>query len=223
MFRLNIEFLGHSCFLIQADSHIVLTDPFLTGNPSAATKPEDVRPTHILVSHAHDDHMGDAKAIAKANGAAVYSTFDICQSFQEEGIAIEGGNIGGKLPADFGSVKLVPAIHSSGLPGGIACGFVIEIAGKKIYFAGDTALFVDMALLAGENIDIAMLPIGDYFTMGPGDAAEAVKLIKPQHVIPMHYNTFPPIAQDPQKFKKLVESKSDARVTVLQPGDEASF
>ncbi|NLG85674.1 MAG: metal-dependent hydrolase [Firmicutes bacterium] len=220
---MNIEFLGQSCFLIKAGPHSLLTDPFLTGNPLAAKKPEEVHPTHILVSHAHNDHLGDTKAIAKANGAKVYSTFDICQSLQAEGISFEGGNIGGKIPADFGSVKLVPAIHSSGVPGGIACGFVINIAGKNIYFAGDTALFGDMALLAKENIDIALLPIGDYFTMGPEDAAEAVRLIKPKHVIPMHYNTFPPITQDPQQFKKLVESKTDAKVTILDPGDGASF
>lgn len=223
MLRLNIEFLGHACFLIEAGPHTVLTDPFLTGNPNAAKKAKDVRPTHILVSHAHGDHLGDAKAIAKASGATVYSTFDLCQSLEKQGIATVGGNIGGKLPADFGSVKLVPAIHSSGFPGGIACGFVVEIAGKKIYFAGDTALFGDMAFLAKENIDVALLPIGDYFTMGPEDAVHAVGLIKPKHVIPMHYNTFPPIAQDPNEFKKLVESATDAKVTVLEPGNRASF
>lgn len=223
MFRLNIEFLGQSCFLIKVGPHSVLTDPFLTGNPLATKKPEEVHPTHILVSHAHDDHIGDTEAIAKASGAKVYSTFDISQSLQTEGISSEGGNIGGKIPTDFGSVKLVQAIHSSGVSGGIACGFVIDIAGKKIYFAGDTALYSDMAFLAKENIDIALLPIGDYFTMGPEDATEAVRLIRPKHVIPMHYNTFPPIAQDPQQFKKLVESKTDAKVTVLEPGDEASF
>jgi L-ascorbate metabolism protein UlaG (beta-lactamase superfamily) len=223
VFILNIEFLGQACFLIQAGPHTVLTDPFLTGNPLATKKPEDVHPTHILVSHAHDDHMGDTKAIAKASGAKVYSTFDISKMLQAEGITSEGGNIGGRLETDFGSIKLVQAIHSSGVPGGIACGFVIEIADKKIYFAGDTALFGDMAFLADENIDVALLPIGDYFTMGPEDAARAVRLIEPEHVIPMHYNTFPPIAQDPQQFKKLVESQSQTKVIILNPGDAADF
>jgi len=209
-------------FLLK-QAHILCShDPFLTGNPKAAKKAKDVRPTHILVSHAHGDHLGDAKAIAKASGATVYSTFDLCQSLEKQGIATVGGNIGGKLPADFGSVKLVPAIHSSGLPGGIACGFVVEIAGKKDLLCRVTQLCsAILAFLAKENIDVALLPIGDYFTMGPEDSVHAVGLIKPKHVIPMHYNTFPPIAQDPNEFKKLVESATDAKVTVLEPGNRA--
>mgnify|MGYP003764094495 CR=1 FL=1 len=186
----------------------------------AARRAEDVRPTHILVSHAHDDHLGDTVGIAKASGATVYSTFDLNSVMEQEGINFSGGNIGGTLPADFGPLKLVQAIHSSGLAGGIACGFVIETDGRKIYHAGDTALYGDMAFLARENIDLALLPIGDYFTMGPEDAVEAVKLIKPKQVIPMHYNTFPPIAQDPNEFKRLAESETEAKVVILEPGNQ---
>lgn len=220
---MKIEFLGHACFLIEAGSYVILIDPFLTGNPKAAKKATAVQPTHILVSHAHNDHVGDTVKIAKASGAKVYSTFDLCQSLAEKGVNCVGGNIGGTLAADFGTVKLVKAIHSSGIAGGIACGFVIEIGGKKIYHAGDTALFGDMAFLARENIEVALLPIGDHFTMGLADATEAVKLIEPKHVIPMHYNTFPPIVQDPNEFKRLVENETEAKVTVLEPGEGASF
>lgn len=220
---MKVEFLGHAAFLITEGEYSLLFDPFLTGNPLAAKKPEDVKPTHIFVSHGHSDHLGDAVAIAQASGAKVYTTFDMGEIFSKEGVEIESGNIGGKQHTDFGSVKLVNAIHSSGISGGSACGFVVDISGKKIYYAGDTALTMDMSLLQGENIDLALLPIGDVFTMGIEDAAKAVELIQPDKVIPMHYDTFPPIKTDPKEFKKLVESKTKAKVIILKPGEVAEL
>lgn len=216
---MKIEFLGHAAFIITEGDYTLLFDPFLTGNPLAKKKPEDVKPTHIFVSHGHSDHLGDAVSIAKASGARVYTTFDLTEVFGEEGIEIQPGNIGGRQPAEFGSVKLFNAIHSSGIPGGIACGFVVEFLDRKIYFAGDTALFSDMSLLRFEEIDLALLPIGDVFTMGVEDAVRAVELIKPDNVIPMHYDTFPPIKTDPQEFKNLVEKHTQSKVTIIKPGE----
>jgi len=214
---MKIEFLGHAAFLITEGEYALLFDPFLTGNPLVTKQPEDIKPTHIFVSHGHSDHLGDAVTIAKAAGAKVYTTFDLAEVFAKEGVEIEPGNIGGKQPTEFGSVKLFNAVHSSGIPGGIACGFVIDFLGKKIYFAGDTALFSDMGLLQFEEIDLAFLPIGDVFTMGIEDAARAVKLIKPDNVIPMHYDTFPPIKTDPEKYRELVEKDTSAKVIIIKP------
>lgn len=215
---MQIEYLGHSCFIISSGEYSLLFDPHLSGNPKASKKPEEVKPTHILVSHAHDDHMGDTITIAKTSKAKVFSTFEITQALEKEGIEIVPGNIGGKCLTEFGNIKFIPAIHSSGIAGGIACGFIVEFEGKKIYHAGDTALFQDMKLLEKDNIDVALLPIGDVFTMGIDDAVKAVKLISPKIAIPMHYNTFEAIEVDPTKFKNLVQATTKTDVIILSPG-----
>ncbi len=215
---MNITFLGHSSFLIESKEHTLLVDPFLSGNPGSAKKPEDVSPTHILVSHGHDDHIGDSVTIAKACQSTVFCTVETAGLFGD-GVALEVGQPGGKVATDFGSVKFTSAVHGSGVPGGLCCGFVITMDDQKIYFAGDTGLTMDMALLEEEHIDVALLPIGDRFTMGPEDALRAVKLIKPKQVVPMHYNTMPLIAQDPLAFKAAVEAQTDAKVVVLAPGE----
>lgn len=214
---MNIEYLEHSCFLIKFNDTVLLFDPFLSDNPSAMTKPEEVNLTHIFVSYAHDDHLGDTIKIAKKSKAKVYTTFEIAEMLEEKQIKTISGNLGGKHSTEFGSVKFINAIHSSGIAGGIACGFIVEIEGKRIYFAGDTALFSDMKLLRDEKISLALLPIGDVFTMGIEDAAKAVKLIQPEVTIPMHYNTFPAIERDPQEFKKIVETKTTTKVVLLSP------
>lgn len=213
-----IEYLGHSCFLISSGDVRLLFDPFLTGNPKATKKPEDVNPTHILVSHAHNDHLGDTIEIAKKSGAKVYSTFEIAENLANKQIDSIAGNIGGRICTEFGSVKFFEAIHTSGICKGSACSFIVTIENKNIYFAGDTALFLDMKLLSDEDIDIAFLPIGDVFTMGIEDAVKAVSFIQPKIVIPMHYNTFPAIEKDPKKFKKQVEAKTKTDVVILSPG-----
>lgn len=198
---MKITYYGHSCFLFDDGSFRVLTDPYLSGNPLSTVKADDVSTDFILVSHAHGDHLGDTVDIVGFTGAAVISTVELCgQLLQPAGIECIAGNIGGRLKTPFGSVKYVNAVHGSGLPGGLACGFIVEMGGKKIYFAGDTALCADMALLKNEGIDVALLPIGDYYTMGPEDAKRAAEMICPALTIPMHYNTFPVIRQDAEKF-----------------------
>jgi len=216
---LTVRYLGHSCFMIQSKEYTLLTDPFLSGNPNAAVSPDEVNATHILVTHAHGDHLGDAAAIAARCGSTVFCTLEMASLFTPD-TKLEVGQPGGFIRMDFGGVKFIPAIHGSGVPGGLACGFLITIEEKKIYFAGDTALFSDMALLADENIDLALLPIGDRFTMGPADAVKAAALIKPQAVIPMHYNTMPQIIQDPEKFGQELESATSAKAVILAPGEQ---
>lgn len=217
---MKIKFLGHACFLLDDGAHKVLTDPFLTGNGLAAAKAEEVETDFIFVTHGHSDHTGDAAAIAKRTGAPVCCTVDLADAvFGPAGLSVMVGNIGGSIPTAFGSAKMISAIHGSGVPGGLACGFLFDMGGKRIYHAGDTALTMDMSLLAKENIDVALLPIGDLFTMGPKDALRAVEMIKPKLVIPMHYNTFPPITQDAAAFAEQVE-KLGVKARALKPGEE---
>lgn len=216
---LKLYYLGHSCFVIKSKEYTLIMDPFLNGNPAAKVSPDEINASHIFVSHGHDDHMGDALSIAKRCGSVVYTTVEQASLFTDD-VKVDAGQHGGFIRTDFGGVKFLPAIHGNTVPGAPACGFLINIDGKKIYFAGDTGLTMDMALLEEEKVDVALLPIGDRFTMGPEDAARAVKLIKPKYVVPMHYNTMPLIQQDPNKFKDLVESSSDTKVIVLGIGEK---
>lgn len=220
---MKINFIGHACFLIEDSGYSLLIDPFIKGNPTASVKPEDLKPTHILVSHAHGDHLGDAVEIAKNTKAKIYTTNELGGQLSEEGVETVAGHIGGKAKTEFGSIKYFQAFHGSGIAGGFACGFIIDIGGKKIYHAGDTGLTKDMELLKREDIYLAMLPIGDFYTMGPEDALEAVKMINPKHVIPMHYNTFPPIEQDPEAFVKSVMEETPAKAIVLKPGESVEL
>lgn len=215
-------YLGHSCFLLDNGKYKVLTDPFLTGNPLAAMKAEDVKCDFILVSHAHGDHLGDAAQIAKRTGATVVAIPEVLGVIEEQIGTVTSCpmNIGGTANLPFGKVKMVMAVHSSGVAGGIACGFVISIGGKVIYFAGDTSLFCDMKQIGQtEPIDYAALPIGDNYTMGISDAAIAAKWLEAKNVIPIHYNTWPVIAQDAEEYKKLVEKDSKAKVQIVKSGE----
>lgn len=214
---MKITFLGHACFDFFDGKYHVLTDPFLTGNALAAASADAVPADFILVTHAHGDHIGDAVAIAKRTGATVYAVAELAGTLAEQGVKAVTGNIGGWTATPFGSLKYLQAIHGSGIPGGLACGYLFEIGGKKIYHAGDTAFYTDMALLAEEKLDAALLPIGDFYTMGPKDAARAAGLIAAKVTIPMHYNTFPPIVQDPEAFKSLVPAGHS--VIILNPGE----
>lgn len=216
---MRISFIGHACFMIEEGSHSLIIDPFIRGNPSAEVNVDDMSVTHILVTHAHGDHLGDTVELAKKTKAKVYTTNELGGELRDEGIDAISGHIGGKAKTEFGSVKYFQAFHGSGSSGGFACGFIIDIGGKKIYHAGDTGLTKDMELLADDNIDLAMLPIGDFYTMGPEDAVKAVKMIKPKYVMPMHYNTFPPIKQDPEVFAKSVTEETKTKAIVLKPGD----
>ena len=216
---MELTFLGHACFLLDDGSCKVLTDPFLTGNGLAAASADQVEADFIFVTHGHGDHTGDAEAIAKRTDATVCCTVDLAEGvFGSAGVKTQVGNLGGRIPMPFGSAKFFQAIHGSGVPGCLTCGFIFEMGGRKIYHAGDTALMSDMALLADEGIDVALLPIGDVFTMGPEDALRAVKMIRPKLVVPMHYNTFPPIAQDPEAFAASVRA-AGFQAQVLRPGE----
>lgn len=220
---MKITYYGHSCFLFDDGFFRVLTDPYLSGNPLSDVRADEVSTDFILVSHAHGDHLGDTVDIAGYTGATVISTVELCgQILNPQGIKNMAGNIGGSLKTPFGSIKYVNAVHGSGVPGGLACGFVVEMGGKKIYFAGDTALSADMALLKDEGIDVALLPIGDYYTMGPSDAKRAAQMISPAVTIPMHYNTFPAIKQDPEKF---ADSLREAGLSciILSPGETFDY
>lgn len=217
------HFLGQAGFFVRIGAHELLIDPFLSGNGQAVDKPEDFSPSHILLTHGHADHYGDTEAIAERGGATVVSSAEIATYVGKKGVAGHGMNVGGGCEFPFGRVTFTPAWHSNSLPdgsyGGMPMGLVLEAEGKRVYHAGDTALFSDMQLIARRGIDLALLPIGDNFTMGPADAVEAVKLLKPKQVVPIHYGTFALIEQDPQAFKRRVESETDAEVIVLQPGE----
>jgi len=220
----TVRYLGHAAFTLEAEGKQVVVDPFLTGNPLAAGRPEQLHPVAILLTHAHGDHVGDSVAISKRTGAPVIATFELGSYLAQQGAKTIPANHGGTVRFDGGSVKLVPAWHTSSygeqfLAPGVPAGLVVRFGGKTVYFAGDTCLFGDMALIGEEGLDLAVVPIGDHFTMGPADAVKAVKLLKPGVVIPCHYNTFPPIQQDPQAFKREVEAATSARCVVLQPGE----
>lgn len=220
---MELKFLGHACFLLDDGSYKVLTDPFLTGNALASNTADQVDADFVFVTHGHSDHTGDAVDISQRTGAPVCCTVDLAEGvFGPAGVQVQVGNLGGRIPMPFGSAKFFQAIHGSGVPGCLACGFIFEMGGKKIYHAGDTALMSDMALLAEEHIDVALLPIGDVFTMGPADALRAVRMIQPKLVVPMHYNTFPPIVQDADAFAAAVE-EAGFHARVLCPGESLTI
>ncbi|BAF59596.1 MAG: metal-dependent hydrolase [Pelotomaculum sp.] len=224
---MKVTFLGHAGFLIEGSKKIVI-DPFLTGNPLAKAKAEEVKADLVLVSHGHGDHLGDAVAIAGQSNALVVSVYELADYCARHGAQSHGMHIGGSRAFDGVKIKLTPAWHGAGFGTGEGpmeylgnpCGFVIKIDGKTIYHSGDTGLFGDMELIGRFNsLDLALLPIGDNFTMGPEDALEAVKMLKPKTVIPMHYNTWPLIEQDPAEFKSAVEAATSAEVKILSPGE----
>lgn len=227
---IQITWLGHSCWLIESDQYRLLIDPFLDQNPSAKCQASDVTATHILVSHGHFDHMADAASIANRCDAELISNYEIATWFQEKHQVkrVLGMNLGGAAKLPFGSVKQTIAWHSSVLPdgtyGGNPSGFLIKLSNSlNVYYAGDTALFSDMGMLAREKVDVAILPIGDLFTMGPDDSAEATALIQPRHVLPTHYNTWPPIAQDAIAWSDLIRNRTTAIPVTPQVGEVLTF
>lgn len=220
----KVTWFGHAAFGLDVGGKRLLIDPFLTDNPAAAVKPDQVSADYILVSHGHADHVGDAVDIARRTKATVISNAEISRWFQAKGIETHAQHLGGGFAYPFGYLKLTPAMHGSGLPdgsyGGNPAGFLLTAPdGKRLYFACDTGLFGDMRLIGEEGIDLAALPIGDNFTMGPDDALRAVKLIQPKHVIPIHYNTWGLIAQDPDAWAKRVKAETKAQPHVLKPGE----
>lgn len=219
----SFKWLGHSAFLLDISGKQVLIDPFLTGNPLAAASPSSLHADVILLSHAHGDHLGDTIEIAQRTGALVLCNFEIGNWLMDRGVQnVVQGNTGGTFNLDFMSVKWTIAFHSASLPdgtyGGMPNGFLITAGGKKLYYAGDTALFSDMQLYGEEGIDLAFLPIGDLFTMGIDDSIRAIKYLKPKLVTPMHYNTFPPIMQDVVTWANRVSSETLSQPIVIDPG-----
>ncbi len=206
---IKLTYFGHSCFLIEGSKGKIVTDPFLRGNPHVRVNPNEIICNAILVSHGHSDHLGDAVEISQKNHAPILGVYELIQSCTKQGATGFAMNIGGSRKMDWGEVTLAPAIHSSGCAdgtyGGTPCGFILKMDNRTLYHAGDTGLSMEMKLLSEvHNIDVALLPIGDNFTMGPADAAKAVEFLKPKLVIPMHYNTFPEIQQDPADFEDKV-------------------
>ncbi len=225
---MDIRFLGHSCFELSDGDVRVLIDPFLTGNPKAAVSADEVDPTHVFLTHGHSDHYGDVEAIAKRTSAQVVAIVEIANELTEAGVEnVADPNLGGTVKFDWGWVKLTPAWHTAVTPDGtphMPAGLLIHIGGKTIYHLGDTALFSDLKLVAGrgDQIDVAIVPIGGHYTMDRIDAVTAVEFVGPRQVIPCHYDTFPPIETDAEQFKADVESSTGAEVVILQPGESHS-
>lgn len=225
MSGVELTYHSHACFGIKVGDVHLLIDPFLTGNELADISADQVPADYILVSHGHGDHVGDTVAISKRTGAMTISNFEIQSWLMAQGVEnAHPLHIGGGYDFPFGRVKLTIAHHGSALPdgsyGGNPAGFLLTLEGKKIYHACDTGLFYDMKLIGEEGIDVAILPIGDNFTMGPEDALRAVKLIEPKVVIPIHYDTFDVIKQDPHAFAARVEDETPAKCVVLAPGEK---
>jgi len=220
-----VTWFGHASMGIQLGDVHILIDPFFSGNPAAAVSPEEVRADYILVSHGHGDHVGDTLRIAERTGALVIANFEVANWLSNQGVRTHAQHIGGGYHHPFGYLKLTLALPGSALPdgsyGGNPCGFLLSTKnGKKLYFACDTGLFGDMQLIGEEGVDLAVLPIGDNFTMGPDDALRAVKMLHPGVVIPIHYNTWDLIRQDPAAWAARVKAETDSEAVVLQPGEQ---
>lgn len=222
---MKITWLGHSAFLIEGKDRIVV-DPFLTGNPKASTSADKIDCDIICVTHGHGDHLGDAVDIARRTGAVVASIVEMSSWFERCGVKSVGFNMGGTASIRSTKITMVPAFHSSsiGAPGlefsaAMAVGLVID-SGKVVYHAGDTCVFSDMKLIGDMyEPDVALLPIGGFFTMDAKGAAMAAKLIGPKIAVPMHYDTWDPIKQDPKEFEKLVKRSTKTKPVVLKPGE----
>jgi L-ascorbate metabolism protein UlaG (beta-lactamase superfamily) len=208
--RMEVSYHGHSVVKVKTRNHVVIVDPFITGNSLTDLTVDDVKVDYILLTHGHNDHVGDTVALAKKNDAVVIAPFELATFLSWKGVKTHAMHIGGSYTFDFGTVKLTQAFHGSSYTDeekqtitytGMPAGILLEVEGKTIYHAGDTALFSDMKLIGELNcIDVAFLPIGDNFTMGPRDAALAANWLQAKKVIPIHYNTFPVIKQDPHDF-----------------------
>jgi L-ascorbate metabolism protein UlaG (beta-lactamase superfamily) len=207
----KVTYLGHSAFYLEGKKGRLVIDPFISGNPNAKVKPQDIKVDFVLLSHGHGDHIGDALEIAKANGATIVAPFELANYCDSKGAKVHAMHIGGAHEFPFGRVKLTIAHHGSAAPDGSyvgnPCGFLVTMDGKTLYHTGDTGLFYDMKLIGEMNpIDLVVLPIGDNFTMGIDDAVKAVEFLRPKMAVPMHYGTFEVIKTDPNEFVKKVKA-----------------
>ncbi len=223
----TLKYFGHSCWMIESGGHTIIIDPFIDGNPQAGVRKESVKAGYIIVTHAHGDHLGDAVPIAKASGGTIIANFEIYNYCVKQGANAHPMHIGGSHTFPFGRVKLTPAWHGSSFPdgsyGGTPAGCLITVEGKTVYHSGDTGLFLDMQLIGEMNpIDIALLPIGDNFTMGVDDAVKAVTLLKPRTAIPMHYDTFEIIKSDAASFMQKVKARGFG-ARLVKPGESIEF
>ena len=225
---MDIRFLGHACFELSDGDTRVLIDPFLTGNPKAAAEAADLEPTHIFLTHGHADHLGDTVDIAKRTGAQVVAIVELANEIGESGVDnVSDPNIGGTVEFDGGLwVRYVPAWHTAVSPSGTPhtpAGIVVGIGDKVVYHLGDTGLFSDLALPGRrDDIDVALMCIGGHYTMDRHDGVRAAELVGARRIIPCHYGTFPPIETDAEQFKREVETSTDAKVVILEPGDTHS-
>ncbi len=225
----TVTWFGHATLGLETAETHLLIDPFFNGNPAATVNPEQVAADYILVTHGHGDHVGDSVSIAKRTGAMVIANAEISSWMGRQGIEnTHAQHIGGGYHYPFGYLKLTLALHGSALPdgsnGGNPVGFLLTTTDdKKIYIAGDTGLFGDMKLIGDEGLDVAIIPIGDNYTMGPDDALRAVKMLMPKHVIPIHYSTWDVIKQNPDDWAARVTAETGAQVHVLKPGERFSF
>ncbi|MEX2044980.1 MAG: metal-dependent hydrolase [Opitutus sp.] len=222
---MRLTYHGHSCFLVETASARLIIDPYLNDNPAARIKAADIQCDFILLSHGHEDHSGDALEISKRCGAPIIANYEISEYFAAKGAKTHGMNPGGGHDFPFGRVKLTIAHHTSSLNAGlnpvymgVPCGLIVQADGRTLYHAGDTALFMDMQLIGRIGLDAALLPIGDNFTMGPDDALTALEFLKPKIAVPIHYNTWPPIAQDAGAFAARA-AKAGHTVKVMKSGD----
>ncbi len=220
---ITLTWYGHSTWGVDIEGTPLLIDPFFEGNPVAPVTAATVAADYIIVTHGHSDHIGDTVAIAKRTGAIVIANAEISRWLRGQGLQnVHAQHIGGGFHYPFGYVKLTIAVHGSSLPdgsyGGMPAGVLISAAGKKIYHAGDTGLFSSMQLIGDEGVDVALLPIGDNYTMGPDDALRAVKLVRPRLVIPMHYETWALISQDPHAWAERVRAETETEPVVLEVG-----
>jgi L-ascorbate metabolism protein UlaG (beta-lactamase superfamily) len=223
----DIRFLGHACFELTVGDTRVLMDPFLTGNPKAAAEASELDPTHIFLTHGHQDHYGDIVEIAKRTGAQVVALTEVAGDLGEQGVEnVSDPNLGGTIEFEDVWVRMVPALHTSTTPNGTAsvpAGMVVGLGGKVVYHLGDTALFSDLSLVGKRDpVDVALMCIGGHYTMDRHDAVTAAELVGAATVIPCHYDTFPPVETDVQAFKADVESRTSSKVAVLAPGETFS-